>query len=148
MWLWVCSEKSNGKGRRYFACSNAKVSVGVIVRTYTKRWAVELFHHTRKTQLGMFDAGVKDFESQTSHIHWVYCAYLLLHKLKLPGAEPLSLLQRQRQLQKLVEHAPFDRKIEAIVAARTQYGGIKRQQSLIEAARYRAHAAQSLARST
>ncbi len=128
----VCSEKSTGKGRRYFACSNTNVSVGVITRAYRIRWRIELFHRAAKSQLGMLDAGVSDFEALTAHIHWVYCAYILLHKVEIPNAA--ALLERQRYLQKMVEHAPIIAKIEQIVAARTQFGGLPRQGRLARAA--------------
>ncbi len=68
----VCSEESTGKGRRYFACSNTKVTVGVITRAYRIRWQIELFHRAAKSQLGMLDVGVSDFDALTAHIHWVY----------------------------------------------------------------------------
>ena len=127
----VCSEKSTGKGRRYFACSNTKVTVGVITRAYRIRWRIELFHRAAKSQLGMLDAGVSGFEALTAHIHWVYCAYILLQKVELPDAE--ALLERQRSLQKMVEHEPLVAKVKQIVAARTQFGGLPRQERLVRA---------------
>ncbi len=127
----VCSEKSTGKGRRYFACSNTKVSVGVITRAYRIRWQIELFHRVAKSQLGMIDAGVSDFDALTAHIHWVYCAYILLHKMEIPDAA--LLLERQRSLQKMVEREPLVAKVKQIMAARTQFGGLSRQKSLMQA---------------
>ena len=42
----------------------------------------------------MQDAGVKSFDSLISHIHWVYCAYLLLHEI--PGLEIKGIKKRQQ----------------------------------------------------
>jgi len=127
----VCSEKSTGKGRRYFACSNTNVSVGVITRAYRIRWHIELFHRAAKSQLGMLDAGVSDFDALAAHIHWVYCAYILLHKVEIPKAA--GLLERQRCLQKMVEHAPMVAHVKQIMSARTQFGGLPRQERLAQA---------------
>ena len=128
----VCSEKSTGKGRRYFACSNTKVTVGVITRAYRIRWQIELFHRAAKSQFGMIDVGVSDFDALTAHIHWVYCAYILLHKVEIPKAA--SLLEKQRTLQKVVEREPLVMKLKQIVAARTQFGGLSRQERLVQEA--------------
>jgi len=96
----LCSEKSRGKGHMYLACSNQKISTRQIVIGYTIRWRIEMFHRDVKNNLGMLDAGVVHFESQRSHVHWVYCAYLLLNRSKvdvadLPGR---SVVHRQRKL--------------------------------------------------
>lgn len=126
----VCSEKSTGKGRRYFACSNTKVSAGVITRAYRIRWQIELFHRVIKSQLGMLDAGVSDFDALTAHIHWVYCAYILLHKVDMPHVA--TLLERQRSLQRMVEREPLLAKVKQIMDARTQFGGMSRQKNLMQ----------------
>ncbi len=126
----VCSEKSTGKGRRYFACSNTKLSVGVITRAYRIRWQIELFHRVIKNQLGMLDAGVSHFDALTAHIHWVYCAYILLHKVEIPDAA--LPLERQRSLQRMVEREPLVSKVKQIMAARTQFGGLSRQKNLMQ----------------
>lgn len=135
----VCSEKSGGTGRRYFACTRTGLDVGVIVRTYSKRWAVELFHRASKHQLGLLDAGVHNFDSLCAHVHWVYCAYLLLHELEIEGAQ--TLLDKQRRLTKLAQQAPWEDRLRQIIAAKTQCGGVRRQESLIEAALQEAMAA-------
>lgn len=128
----VCSEKSGGTGRRYFACSRARLDVGAIVRAYTKRWEIELFHRASKHQFGLLDAGVHNFDSLTAHIHWVYCAYLLAHELEIDGAE--TLLDKQRRLTKLAAQGPWEERLRRIIAAKNQFGGRERQESLLAAA--------------
>lgn len=127
----ICSKKSTGKGRRYFACSNLKASSGAITRAYRIRWQVELFHRTAKSQLGMLDAGVSDFEALTAHVHWVYCAYLILQKAAIPNAP--TLLEKQRALQRSVEREPILHEVKRILVAPNQFGGRQRQESLLRA---------------
>lgn len=130
----VCSEKTIGKGRRYFACSNTRVTVGAILRGYKIRWAVELFHRAAKSQLGMLDAGLSSFDAMAAHVHWVYCAWLLLHKIKIADdpSDRSSLLERQRWLGKLVAQQPMLAEVKRIADARTQFGGLERQKKLVK----------------
>lgn len=91
----VCSEKHNKKGRRFFACSNVEVSIGVIIRAYSQRWAIELFHRTCKSRLGLEHAGVMEFDSLIAHIHWVYCAYMILGEINAKKKESIPVCQRR-----------------------------------------------------
>jgi hypothetical protein len=128
----VCSEKSGRTGRRFFACSRSDLDAGVITRAYALRWEVELFHRAAKHQLGMLDAGVEDFDTLIAHIHWVYCAYLLLHEIQFRPAE--SLLDKQRALTKLIAQGPWEERLSKVIAAKTQCGGIQRQETLLRMA--------------
>ena len=125
----VCSEKSGKTGKRYFACSRSGIAVGAMVRAYSKRWEVELFHRVTKHQLGLLDAGVNDFDTLTAHIHWVYCAYILLHELEVPSAKTLT--DKQRRLTILANNGPWEDRLRSIVAAKTQCGGREGQQILM-----------------
>lgn len=131
--ILVCSEKAKGKGRRYFACSNIKANVGAILRVYRIRWQIELFHRAIKSQLGLMDAGVSDFAALTAHVHWVYCAWLLLPRITL-GENPATLLEKQRRLSHELVREPFVTQIQEIMKARTQFGGVDRQKKLARAA--------------
>ena len=122
----VCSEKSGKTGKRYFACSRSGIAAGALIRAYSKRWQVEIFHRVTKHQLGLLDAGVEAFDTLTAHIHWVYCAYLLLHELQVPGAK--TLMDKQRRLTTLAINGPWENRIRAVIAAKTQCGGRKRQE--------------------
>jgi len=90
----ICSEKTNGE-RRFLACSNTSVSLGAIIRTYRRRWLIELFHKDAKSYLGMEHAGVRDFDSLKSHVHWVYIAYLLLKEGEQEAREGILHLQQR-----------------------------------------------------
>ena len=115
----VCSEKSKGEGRIFLVCSNLEVPIGVVIRAYRRRWTIELFHRAVKSHLGMQDAGVRDFESQKSHVHWVYCAHLLMKSLEVP--EAAGIIERQHWLKREMENG----KIRELYQVTTQYGGLK-----------------------
>ena len=61
---------------------------------------MELFHKTVKQYLGFEDVATSGFDSVVSHVHWVYCAYILL-SMSPPGvsAGVTNLGDAQRQLQ-------------------------------------------------
>ena len=84
----VCSEpKKRPDGRRkYFACNDVKATARQIVLGYRLRWAVELFHKDVKMHLGFEDVATTSFDAVQSHVHWVYCAYILLHMSPPGGA--------------------------------------------------------------
>ncbi len=121
----VCSEprrRPDGR-RRYFACNDVKVTARQIMIAYRLRWAVELFHKNIKQQLGFEDVATSGFDSVISHVHWVYCAYILLH-MSPPGVsgEVKSLGGKQRQLQSFLEHKEKRRVLQKL----TQIGGVQR----------------------
>ena len=129
----ICSEKSGKiKGRRFFACSKANLNAGVIMRAYALRWTVEMFHKTIKKQLGLEQAGVHAFDTLRSHVHWVYCAWILLHKLEMSNST--CLLEKQRRLTEIAHQSPIGEKIKKIISAKNQFGGSERQQTLLNEA--------------
>jgi len=121
----VCSElKKRPDGRRkYLACSDVNVTARQIVLGYRLRWAVEIFHKNVKQHLGFEDVATTSFDSVKSHVHWVYCAYILLH-MSPPGVAPdtTSLGAKQRQLQQLLE----DKEKRRVLQKLTQIGGVER----------------------
>jgi len=121
----VCSELRNRpEGRRkYFACNDMRVTARQIILGYRLRWAIELFHKTVKQHLGFEDVATHGFDSVMSHVHWVYCAYILLH-LSPPGvsAEVKSLGDTQRQLQHVLANNEKRRVLQKL----TQIGGVQR----------------------
>ena len=121
----VCSEpRKRPEGRRkYLACNDLHVTARQIITAYRLRWAVELFHKQTKQHLGFEDVATSGFDSVFSHVHWVYCAYILLH-LSPPGvtAEVKSLGDKQRQLQQALDHKDKRRVLQKL----TQIGGVQR----------------------
>ena len=121
----VCSELRNRPDgrRKYFACNDLRVTARQIILGYRLRWAIELFHKTVKQHLGFEDVATHGFASVMSHVHWVYCSYILLH-LSPPGvsAEVKSLGDTQRQLQHVLANNEKRRVLQKL----TQIGGVQR----------------------
>jgi hypothetical protein len=121
----VCSELRNRPDgrRKYFACNDLRVTARQIILGYRLRWAIELFHKTVKQHLGFEDVATHGFDAVMSHVHWVYCAYILLH-LSPPGvsAEVKSLGDTQRQLQHVLANNEKRRVLQKL----TQIGGVQR----------------------
>jgi hypothetical protein len=121
----VCSERRNRPDgrRKYLACNDLRATARQIVTGYRMRWAVELFHKTVKQHLGFEDVATHGFEAVMAHVHWVYCAYLLLH-MSPPGLSPRaqSIGDKQRALQQGLA----DQEKRQILQKLTQIGGVQR----------------------
>jgi hypothetical protein len=121
----VCSEaRKRPDGRRkYLACNDMRVTARQIILGYRLRWTIELFHKTVKQQLGFEDVATSGFDSVMSHVHWVYCAHILL-SMSPPGvsASGKSLGDKQRQLQQLLANQEKRRILQQL----TQIGGVQR----------------------
>ena len=121
----VCSERRNRPDgrRKYLACNDLRATARQIVTGYRMRWAVELFHTCVKQNLGFEDVATHDFDAVMSHVHWVYCAYILLH-MSPPGLSPgsQSIGDKQRALQQGLA----DKEKRQILQKLTQIGGVPR----------------------
>jgi Transposase DDE domain len=121
----VCSEQRNRPDgrRKYLACNDLRATVRQIVTGYRLRWAVELFHKSVKQHLGFEDVATHGFDAVMSHVHWVYCAYILLH-MSPPGLSPgvQSIGDKQRALQQGLA----DKEKRHILQKLTQIGGVQR----------------------
>ena len=121
----VCSEqrhRPDGR-RKYLACNDLRATARQIVTGYRMRWAVELFHKTVKQHLGFEDVATHGFEAVMSHVHWGYCAYILLH-MAPPGLSQgaQSIGEKQRALQQGLAA----REKRQILQKLTQIGGVQR----------------------
>jgi Transposase DDE domain len=121
----VCSElrhRPDGR-RKYLACNDLRATARQIVMGYRLRWAVELFHKRVKQHLGFEDVATHGFDAVISHVHWVYCAYILLH-MSPPGLSPgvQSIGDKQRALQQGLA----DKEKRHILQKLTQIGGVQR----------------------
>jgi hypothetical protein len=121
----VCSERRNRPdGRRKFlACNDLRATARQIVTGYRMRWAVELFHKCVKQHLGFEEGATHGFDAVIAHVHWVYCAYILLH-MAPPGLSPgvQSIGDRQRALQQGLA----DKEKRHILQQLTHIGGVQR----------------------
>ena len=104
----ICSQfktKSNNGKRKHLACNDLKATPRQIVIGYRLRWAIEIFHKEIKMFLGFEDVSAKYFSSVISHVHWVYCAYILLNSSP-PGFAigVKSMAQKQLMVNNIVEN--------------------------------------------
>jgi hypothetical protein len=129
----VCSEpRQRPDGRRkYFACNDMRVTARQIIIGYRLRWAIALFHKTVKQHLGFEEVATSGFDAVMSHVHWVYCAYILL-SMSPPGvsADVTSLGDAQRQLQQFLANQERRRILQKL----TQIGGVQRYKDALRQA--------------
>ena len=123
----VCSEpRKRPEGRRkYLACNDMRVTARQVILGYRLRWVIELFHKTVKQHLGFEDVATSSFDAVMSHVHWVYCAYILLC-MSPPGvsADVKSLGTQQCQLRQFLANQEKRRVLQQL----TQMGGVQRYQ--------------------
>jgi hypothetical protein len=121
----VCSERRHRPDgrRKYLACNDLRATPRQIVTGYRLRWSVEVFHKCVKQKIGFEDVATHGFDAVVSHVHWVYCAYILLH-MAPPGLSPgaQSIGEKQRALQQGLAA----REKRQILQKLTQIGGVQR----------------------
>lgn len=101
----ICSEfKKCPQGRRkYLACNDFKAAPRQILIGYRLRWAIEIFHKHIKMFLGFEDVAAKQFVAVQSHVHWIYCAYILMNLCPIRGvAKNGSIIQKQEVINHFV----------------------------------------------
>jgi hypothetical protein len=130
----ICSQfktKSNNGKRKHLACNDLKATPRQIVIGYRLRWAIEIFHKEIKMFLGFEDVSAKYFSSVMSHVHWVYCAYILLNSS--PPGFPIgvkSMAEKQLMVNKIIEN----KGLSAVNQLLTQAKGTQRLKALIQKA--------------
>jgi len=81
--------------------------------------------------LGLQEVAAKHFESIMAHVHWVYCAYILLNALPRPGnSKKRSLTEKQQYVGAIFEAKEKVRIIQLL----TQFKGVDRYKAEITAA--------------
>ena len=101
----ICSEfKKRPKDRRkYLACNDFKAVPRQILIGYRLRWSIEIFHKHIKIFLGFEDVATKLFTVVESHVHWIYCAYILMNLCPIRGVEKNgSIAQKQEVISHIV----------------------------------------------
>lgn len=129
----ICSEfKKRPKGRRkYLACNDLKAKPRQILIAYRLRWKIEIFHKEVKMFLGFQEVAAKHFQSVMAHVHWVYCAYILLHDLSPPGLKNIdSVAEKQQYVKAIVEGKEKARIIQIL----TQFKGVDRYKAELRTA--------------
>ena len=128
----VCSEcKKRRHGRRkYLACSDLRASATQIVMGYRLRWLIEIFHKQIKQHLGFEEMAPTYFCSVETHVHLVYCAYILLHS-DIPGlpSHARSMRDKQVYIKGLLEKRTSARVLQLL----TQFGGVEKYKEELKA---------------
>ena len=85
--------------------------------------------------LGFEDVATTTFKSVTSYVHWVYCAYILLHSHP-PGLpeRTTSLAAKQRKIKEIIESKEDARVIQLL----TQINGGQRYKNELQTAQQHA----------
>lgn len=121
----VCSERRHrSDGRRtYLACNDLRATARQIVTGARLRWSVELFPKCVKQHLGFEEVATHGFDAVMSHVHWVSCAYILLH-MAPPGLSSgaQSIGDKQRALQQGLAN----KEKRHILQQLSQIGGVQR----------------------
>ena len=81
--------------------------------------------------LGFQDVATKNFRSVMAHVHWVYCAYILLkaHPPGIPGSIK-AMPDKQQAIKKIVDSREKNRVIQLL----TQINGVQRYKNELRAA--------------
>jgi len=131
----ICSQyktRSNNGSRKHLGCNDLKASAKQIVVGYRLRWAIEIFHKNIKMLLGFEDVSAKWFSSVVSHVHWVYCAYILMNSAP-PGfsiGESNSMVEKQLMVNDVIQN----KKLSLVNQLLTQANGAKRLKMLLKQA--------------
>ena len=129
----ICSQFSKkSKGRiKYLACNDLKATPRQIIIGYRLRWRIEIFHKEVKMFLGFEDVSAKWFDSVISHVHWVYCAYILLNSGP-PGMpkQMKSLAAKQEFVEEMLKRKELSRLNQLM----TQINGVQRLKNEIQQA--------------
>ena len=129
----LCSQfKKRPDGRRkYLACSDLNAKARQIIIGYRLRWRIEIFHKKIKMFLGFEDVATKWFTSVMAHVHWVYCAYILLHSNSIAVPEKIkSLAEKQHWITKIIENKEKSRVLQLL----TRINGTQRYKTEIQSA--------------
>ena len=74
----VFTNKDNSTGILYLACSDLACNASNIEAIYQKRWKVEVFHKTLKSNTGLAKSPTKSIRTQINHIFMsIYAAFQL-----------------------------------------------------------------------
>lgn len=129
----ICSEfKKRPQGRRkYLACNDFKTTPRQILKGYRLRWAIEIFHKHIKMFLGFEDVATKRFVAVESHVHWIYCAYLLMKLCPIRGFDENGSIA---QKQEVISHIVRLREKSRVRQLLTRFNGVEVYKSQLQEA--------------
>jgi hypothetical protein len=123
----ICSKAMDRKGKptKFIASSDLEMSSREIVKWYSIRWRVEMWHREMKQNFGFIDCRSRRFIAIQSHINFCLTAYLLQ---KETGKEQM----RVEEYVRLQEAAMMKQKLQGIRREATKFGAAVRLKPLIE----------------
>jgi hypothetical protein len=129
----ICSEfKKRPQGRRkYLACNDFRATPRQILCGYRLRWAIEIFHKHIKMFLGFEDVATKRFVAVESHVHWIYCAYLLMNLCPIRGFDENGSIA---QKQEVISHIVRLREKSRVRQLLTRFNGVEVYKSQLQEA--------------
>jgi len=85
VWLiqQVFTNKDESTGVIYLVCSDLALSSDRIVELYQKRWKIEEYHKSIKSNIGLTKSPTRTVRTQCNHIFTCLCAYIKLEELSL-----------------------------------------------------------------
>lgn len=103
----VFTNKDGSTGILYLACSDFNCNVSRLEAIYKKRWKVEVFHKTLKSNTGLAKSPTKSIRTQTNHIFMSIYAAFQLECLKSKHKMNHFAL-RSRIYLRALQHAMFE----------------------------------------
>jgi hypothetical protein len=79
----VFKNEDGGVGVLYLVCSDLTAGVEEITSVYQKRWHIEEYHKSLKSNVGLGKSPTKTIRTQENHFFSAICAYVKLEMLKM-----------------------------------------------------------------
>jgi len=79
----VFINKNGSEGILYLACSNLDLKASDISTIYQKRWKVEEFHKSLKSNLALAKSPTRLVNSQSNHIFACFYAFVKLERISI-----------------------------------------------------------------
>jgi hypothetical protein len=79
----IFKNKDGSTGVLYLACSDLSLDFHCIINLYQKRWKVEEYHKSIKSNAGLEKSPTRTVRTQSNHIFSTICAYIKLEKLSI-----------------------------------------------------------------
>jgi DDE superfamily endonuclease len=79
---WIFRNEDGSRGVMYLVCSDTTVGADTITEVYQKRWQIEQFHKSIKSNTGLAKSPTKTVRTQNNHFFASIYAYFKLELLK------------------------------------------------------------------
>ena len=91
----VFTNKDGSTGRLHLVCSDLTCSYDAIATTYKKRWQVEVFHKSLKSNANLAKSPTRTLRTQSNHVFLSICAAFKLECLGLKNKlSPFALCRK------------------------------------------------------